>query len=639
MTALRLLITLFALSISSFGKDFQKAVPLHDSSDAQKWAKKRLGKMSLEQKIGQMFMIRAYTEFLNVGSPEYLQMRDAIRKYHIGGVLLTIRQEGPFLYRNQPYEAAMYTNRLQRDSELPLIFAADFERGLSMRLYGATVFPHAMAFGAAGNLEYAEAFGQIVAQESRAIGVHWNFFPVADVNSNPANPIINTRAFSEEQAQVSELTAAYIRGARNAGMLTTAKHFPGHGDTSTDSHLELARVDATKPRLEAVELAPFRRAIEAGVDSIMIAHVTVPALDPDPNRVASTSPAVIRNLLQGELGFKGLIIPDGMDMNALTRLFSTGQNTPSEAAGRAAVEVVKAGNDLILIPAELDGAYNGLVNAVRNGEIPQAQIDASVRKILVAKAMVGLNKARLVDVDALDKIIATPEHVAFGQQVADSAITLVRDNGKVLPLRKPGTNVGTAKPGLTYQAPREASGRTAVVVFSDDVRSESGRTLERELRARNPETRVLYVDPRIADPMTDQVMQAVSQAQTVVAAVYLIPTAGRMARVQGVLQGTASMSDASAELLRHILRQAGDKTVVIAMGTPYLAASFPEVKNYICAFSNVAVAETAAAKALFGEIEIRGRLPVSIPGFAARGAGLARPVNAQSASLPAAANR
>jgi beta-N-acetylhexosaminidase len=634
---LRRLLICFVLIASGYAKDFQRATPLQMSSSAQKWADKRLRKLSLEEKIGQMFMIRAYAEFLNVDSPEYLQLRDAIRRYHIGAVLMTVRLDGPFLLKSEPYEAAMFTNRLQKESELPLLFAADFERGLSQRFNSVTIFPHAMAFGAAGKPEYAEEFGRIVAQESRAIGVHWNFFPVTDVNSNPANPIINTRAFSEEQTQVSELAAAYIRGARNAGMLTTAKHFPGHGDTATDSHLELARVDSNKAHLDAVELVPFRRAIAAGVDSVMIAHVTVPALEPDPNRVASTSPAVIRDLLQSQLGFKGLIVPDALEMNALMRLFA-GQTSAGAAAARATVEAVKAGNDMVLLPPDLDGAYNGLLNAVRSGEIPEAQIDASVRKILIAKAMVGLNKARLVDIDALDKIIASPANISFAQTVADSAVTLVRDNGKVLPLRKLGTKLGTTSPALTYQTPGEGSGRVALVVFSDDVRSESGRTLERELRASNPDMRVIYVDPRMASAMTDQVLQTVSQARSVVAAVYLIPTAGRVARVQGVLQGTASMSDVSADLLHRVLRQAADKTIVLAMGTPYIAANFPEVRTYLCTFSNAAVSETAAAKAIFGEIEIRGRLPVSIPGIAARGTGLARPAVAQAVT-PAAASR
>src|ERR1700751_399109 len=291
-----------------------KPGPVHLDREGEKWAEKTLRKLTLEEKIGQLFMIWVRAEFLNVNSPEYLQLRDSMQKYHVGSFAMTVRFEPPFLYRNQPYEAAELLNRLQQDSKLPLLVAADFERGLSMRLYGGAVFPHAMAFGAAGKTGYAEAFGRITAEEARAIGVHWNFFPDADVNSNPANPIINTRSFGEDPQQVSDLVAAYIQGARDHGMLTTAKHFPGHGDTATDSHLDVAEVTGNRDRLQSVELPPFRKAIAAGVDAVMVAHVTVPALEPDPNRVATTSPAVVTDLLKNQLGFQGMIVTDALDM-------------------------------------------------------------------------------------------------------------------------------------------------------------------------------------------------------------------------------------------------------------------------------------------------------------------------------------
>jgi len=618
------LLLLLLLAIPCFARDFQKPGPIQTTSDAQKWADKTLRKLSLDEKIGQMFMMRGRAEFLNVTSPDYLQLRDQIRRYHIGGVVLTVRTDGPFLLRNQPFEAATFTNRLQRESHLPLIFAADFERGLSTRLNGATVFPHAMAFGATGNPAYVEGFAQIVAQEARAIGVQWNFYPIADVNSNPANPIINTRSFGEDPKQVSEMVSAYIRAARDAGMMTTAKHFPGHGDTESDSHLELARVGGDLQHLQSIELPPFQQAIAAGVDSVMVAHVTVPTLDPDPGHVASTSPAVIGNLLKEQLGFKGLVVPDAMDMNALMRLYVGHGANPS---GRAAVEAVKAGVDMILIPADLDAAYNGLLSAVRSGEIPETRINDSVRKILVTKATLGLAKARFVDIDALPNIIATPEHVAFGQLVADSAITLVRDNGQVLPLKKaaPAPNNGTSTPGLSYQAEQEAGKKVLAVIFSDDIRSDSGRTLERELRARIPDANVMYVDPRIAAAMTPQVMQAANEAQTVIAAVFLIPTAGKAVRVQGTVQNAIGLTEAPADLLRQILAHVPARTIVLAVGTPYVAAEFPEVQNYLCTFSVASISEFSAVKALFGEIPIRGHLPVTIPNIAQRGAGIEKP--------------
>src|SRR3989454_7020262 len=305
MLSRALCLTFFlCLLTPAFAKDkFSQPRPIQLDHDGEKWAQKTLHKLSLEEKVGQLFMIWVRAEFLNVNSPEYLQLRDSINQYHVGSFAMTVRAEGPFLYRNQPYEAAVLLNRLQQDSKLPLLIAADFERGVSMRLYGATVFPHAMAFGAARKLDYAEAFGRITAQESRAIGVHWNFFPVADVNSNPANPIINTRSFGEDPQQVGDLVAAYIRGAHEGGMLTTAKHFPGHGDTATDSHLGVARVGGDVAHLKSIELPPFQRAIDSGVDSVMVAHVSVPALEPDPQRVGKTSPALVNDLLKTPLGF------------------------------------------------------------------------------------------------------------------------------------------------------------------------------------------------------------------------------------------------------------------------------------------------------------------------------------------------
>jgi beta-N-acetylhexosaminidase len=615
------LLLLFSFSMPALAREkYQHAGPIHLDHGGEKWAEKTLRKLSLEEKIGQVFMIWVRAEFLNVNSPEYLQLLDSLHKYHIGGFAMTVRWEPPFLYRNQPYEAAELLNDLQRESKLPLLIAADFERGVTMRLHGATTFPHAMSFGAAGKLDYAEAFGRITAQESRAVGVHWNFFPDADVNSNPANPIINTRSFGEDPQQVGDLVAAYIRGARANGMMTTAKHFPGHGDTATDSHLSVAQVTGNRARLDSVELAPFRKAIAAGVDSVMVAHVTVPALEPDANRVATTSPAIVTNLLKRQLGFQGIVITDALDMAGLTRLYST--NT-----GRAAVDAFKAGSDLLLIPADLDASYNAVLQAARSGEIPAAQLDASVLKLLKAKASLGLHKARLVDVDELPKVVGKPENLPLGQQIADDAVTLVRDNGKLLPLKQSGTVVT----GLPYQHVEEVRNGTVVVVLSEDVRTDSGRVLERAIKARVPDANVIYVDPRIASVMSNDILKAVDEAQAVIAAVYVVPTAGKAMKDAKSANGVANsvaLNDASATLLQSILDRASEKTAVLAMGNPYVAQDFPAVQNYLCTFSNASVSETSAVKALFGEIAIHGHLPVSIPNIAQRGAGIERPVRA-----------
>ena len=596
------------LCLPGFGKEkHQHASPVRYDGSGAKWAEKTLHKLSVEEKVGQLFMIWCRASFLNVDSPEYLQLRDAMQTYHVGSFAMTVHVDGPILVRSGPYEAAELLNRLQKDSKLPLLFAADFERGVATRLMGTTNFPHAMAFGANGRLEDAEAFGRITAQEARAIGVHWNFFPDADVNSNPANPIINTRSFGEDPKQVGDLVAAYIKGAHQGAMLVTVKHFPGHGDTATDSHLGVASVNVDRTHLESIELPPFKQAIGAGVDSVMVAHVTVPALDSDPNHVATISPNVVSDLLEKQLGFKGIVVTDALDMAGLTHLFAND-------IGRAAVEAFKAGNDLLIIPADLPASYEAMLKAVRSGEIAGERLDHSVLKILKTKGALGLNDSRTVDLKAIATAVGKTQDLAFGQQVADNAVTLVRDNGKVLPMK----SKGTAKAALPYMTREETRNDVVAVLFSDDVRGESGRAFAREFYARVPDSRVIYVDPKIAAGMSDEVLKAVDRAQVVVAPVYVIPTAGKIGN-------SVAMADATGTLLEQLLDRAAPKTTVIAMGNPYLASDFPKIENYICTFSNATVSEIAAVKALFGEIPIRGHLPVTIPNVARRGTGLERP--------------
>jgi beta-N-acetylhexosaminidase len=610
-----LLAVLCVFVCSSLARErYQQPGSIHLDREGEKWAEKTLHKLSVEEKVGQLFNVWVRAKFLNVEAPEYLHLRDDIRKYHLGGFTMTVPWDPPFLYRSQPYEAAELLNRLQQDSKLPLLISADFERGVTMRLHGATEFPHAMAFGAAGKLEYAENFGRITAQEARAIGVHWNFFPDADVNSNPANPIINTRSFGEDPQQVGDLVTAYIRGARANGMLTTVKHFPGHGDTATDSHLGVAQVTGDISRLKSVELPPFQRAIEAGVDSVMVAHVSIPALDSDPNHVATTSPQIVTGLLKNQLGFKGIVVTDALDMAGLTRLYGA-------HIGRAAVDAFKAGNDVLLIPADLDASYQAMLEAVRSGEISSAQLDASALKILKAKASLNLHKTRLVNLDAISTQVGKPDNLALGQQIADDAITLVRDNGKLLPLKSSGTSA----PGLPYQRVDEVRDNLVAIIFSDDMRTEAGRTLERQIHDRIPDAHVIYVDPRVAAAVTNDVLKSVDNARSVIAAVYEVPVAGKVMKGTNGVTNSVGLSDASGALLQKVLDHAAEKTAVLAIGNPYLAQDFPTIQNYLCTFSNAAVSEIAAVKALFGEIAIRGHLPVSIPNIAPRGAGIERP--------------
>ena len=603
-----------------FAQGAVAAPPVHLDRKGERWAAATLRKMTLEEKVGQMIMVWAKVQFLNPQSPEYLELRDEMAKYHVGGFGVTVATDGPLLIESEPLEAAALTNRLQKDSKYPLLFAADFERGLSMRLEGATAFPAAMAFGAAGDKNLAREFGRISAQESRAIGVQWNWFPIADVNSNPANPIIDTRSFGEDPVLVSEMVAAYIEGARSEGLLTTAKHFPGHGDTDTDSHLTLARVPASMDRLNSVELVPFRSAIAAGVDSVMVGHLIVPAIEPDPNRPASVSAHVIRELLQGQLGFKGLVITDGLDMAGLTHVFT---GSEAEISSEAAVAAVEAGEDMVIIPGDLGGAYDGLLAAVKKGEISEARIDESVLKILRMKASVGLDRNRFVDLAKVQDEIAQPQNMALAESVADRAVTLVEDGGKLIPI--------AAQPMDTTAQPGRPASRIVAVIFSDRPRgSEGGRAFANELRKRAPAATVFFVDPSNSGYVFDSVLAAVRDAGAVIAVAESVPNPRRT--TEGHAGGSVGLNAGPMQLLTEIVKTAGAKTIVVAFGDPYTGGSIPGIETYVCTYSNTVVSATSLARALFGEIPIHGRLPVSIPNLAPRGTGLDRDAIARAST-------
>jgi beta-N-acetylhexosaminidase len=592
--------------------------------DDDGWSEKTLKGLSLEEKVGQLFMIRMRVELLNGRSPSYFELRNNIRKYHIGTLAMSAPTQGRARDSHRRNEVVTLLNQLQEESKLPLLVAGDFERGvLPAHLFGTTIFPHAMAFGAAGSLAYAEAFGRITAQESRALGVHWNLFPVADVNSNPANPIIGTRAFGANPEQVGDLVAAYIRGARANGMLTTAKHFPGHGNTATDSHVAVPVVDNDLHHIRAVDLPPFQKAIAAGVDAVMTAHVRVLALDPDPSRVATTSPRIVTGLLKNQLGFKGIVVTDALDMAGLVGLYA-------KNPGRVAVDAFKAGSDVLTMPNNLDACYRAMLEAVRSGEIGQEQLDASVLKILRAKASLGLDKNRVVDVEAIPRLVGNPENIATGQRISDASITLVRDNGKVLPLRdeRLDNRLHVVSQRAKAQLP------LLVIILCDNVRAEDGRVLESQIRKRSPDARVIYVDPRVAAARSDDVLNAADRARQVVVAVYVVPSAARSRTIARGQKNSASLPDSTAKLLSRILAGATEKTVVLAMGTPYLTEDFPTIQNYICTFSNATVSEISAARAVFGEIPIPGHLPVNISNASVPDAKMAHPAQVANLGSP-----
>jgi beta-N-acetylhexosaminidase len=558
-----------------------------------------LRSLTLEEKIGQMIEVRGIMRFYSADDPVFLKLVGDIRKYHLGAVHLTVDVDGPLLIRAQPYEAAMTVRRLQKEahSKVPLIFSADFERGPSMRLSAMEYFPHAMAFGATHNPEYAEKFGKVIAEESRAIGVTWNFYPLADVQINPKNPVINTRSFGEDPAEVSAMVTAYIKGSHAGGMLTTVKHFPGHGDTDTDSHLQLSRVNAPMDRLNAVELPPFKAGIAAGSDAVMIAHVAFPAIEPDPNKIATTSEKVVTGLLRDQLGFKGVIVSDALEMHGLTKLYPPNNGNP---AGRAAVDTVKAGQDFLELPSDLDGTYNGLLQAVKSGEISRKQIDASVRRILIAKAKAGLSSAppKFVNPDTVAQEFGKPESYALAQEVAEHAITLVRDDNHMLPL-----------------APDDGKS-TLIVLFVSDPHGDDGRALEQQLRAKMPGATVIYVDRRSAPLEADAITAMLPRFTRVIAAIYTVPQPGQVG------SQTSLDTKTGAEVLQGILDAAADRTAVLAMGSPYPILDYPKIRTYVCAFSSVSTSERATVRALLGEIPFKGRLPVTLPGVARVGDGM-----------------
>jgi beta-N-acetylhexosaminidase len=598
--------------------------PVRLTKDGREWAQQILRGLSLEEKVGQMLQVRYYADYPDFESIEYKHLREELQKYHIGSVVFGMRfnRQGPV--RSSPVDAAKVANQLQRDSKLPLLLAADIERGVASRVHDVPSFAWPMAFGAVGNAKEVENFAAVTAQEARAIGIQWALAPVADVNSNPANPVINTRSFGEDPDQVSALVVAFIRGAHKNGLLVTAKHFPGNGDASVDSHHRIASIEGDLAHLQKFEFPPFKQAIDAGVDSIMLAHARVPALESDSDKIATVSSKVVSESLKNQLGFKGVVVTDALEMLGLTKIYDPQIGSPT---ARAAVDAVKAGCDVISIPTDLDGAFRAVVDAVHNGEIPGSRIDESVRKILEMKASVGLHKSRFVDLDQVSVLTSKPQDMDFAQHVADEAVTLVRDNKRVLPLfSADALPTSSAKSGGNLNI----GNRLAVILLDEAFTSTDGKEFEKAVKARRPDATVLYFDNRMNSTVADDAMKAVTEADQVVLAVYVAHNGVRHIVADGKLLSSFGPLGPSGHLLEQILTAAADKTVVIALGSPYLIINYPEIRTYICTYSQPSTSEISAVKALFGEIQNHAKLPVTLPGIAPRGFSLPWPAQHQS---------
>ena len=543
------------------------------------WVQATMSRLSLRDKVGQLVQVRASGRFLNHESAQFQDLADAVSRNHIGGITL---------FAGDVYESAVLVNELQKMSDLPLFVAADFERGASFRITDTTSFPWSMAVGAAGSEELSYEEGAITAREARALGVQWIFAPVMDVNNNPDNPVINIRSYGEDPAVVAHLGAAFIRGARDNGVLTTAKHFPGHGDTATDSHIGLAVVPSNKSRLESVELVPFRAAIAAGVDSIMTAHVAVPQVTGEPDVPATLSPKILTALLRGELGFQGLVVTDALEMGGITARYWT---------GLACVRAIQAGADMLLLPLDADVAINEVVRAVERGDISQSRIDESVARILEFKTRLGLQKERTVAIDHIEDVVASLTSQKLGQEIADRSITLLKDDAHRLP-------INPLNPPKIYS-----------LVLSSDPDTNPGSIFQAELRRRFPSARTDAADPRIPDDQSARILRNASEADLIVCTTLVRLISG---------SGSIALPESQQILLGKVM--ALNKPVIwIALGNPYLLRLFPQVSAYMCTFSYADVSQSAAAKALSGEIAISGKSPVSIPGFFKAGDGLQVP--------------
>jgi beta-glucosidase-like glycosyl hydrolase/CubicO group peptidase (beta-lactamase class C family) len=570
----------------------QKVVPRARTLSAanKQWVETTLRKMTDNEKIGQLLFTTYHGSFTPTDAEAYRKMMHDVDDLHVGG-FINITQMSPLgIVKSQAYPTAVLTNQLQSRSKLPLLIGADFERGAAMRLDEGTSFPTAMALAAAGNPADAYTMGKITTLEARAVGIQWIYAPVSDVNNNPGNPIINTRSFGEDPQRVAQYVAEFVRGVEENGGLATAKHFPGHGDTASDSHIDLPVIRADKDRLEHLELVPFRSAISAGVGSIMTGHLSIPALEPDPNTPATLSKHVLTGLLRDELHFQGLVVTDAMDMGGITTRF---------APGEAAVRAVLAGADALLMPPVPDAAYEALQAAVKSGRISHERLNASVRRILQAKARLELNKTRLVDLNAINKKFGRVSWQEEAQDISDRGVTLLRDNAKLLPLNE-------AKPA-----------RALLLAFYADPEPYPGEDLERELRSRFDSVTTLRADTRFVKANTLKLPPADS---------YDVAILALFVRVSD-RKGNVDVPPEQAALAEELFR-AGKPVITVGFGSPYLIENFPQAETWLAAFGISDVAQISVARALFGQIPIRGHLPVTIPGIKlAAGFGISRPAD------------
>ena len=543
------------------------------------WVDSTLRSLSLREKIGQMIVPFTYARYMSDNSNSYDKLSHLVKEFHVGGFVMSI---------GNVYEEAMLIDRLQKISKIPLLFASDFEYGLGMRLEDAVSFPMNMALGATRDTSLAFKVGHAVGSEARAIGVLQVYAPVSDVNDNPKNPIINVRSFGENPQLVGQMASAWAMGAQDAGVVATAKHFPGHGDTQVDSHTQLPTINYPYSRLDTLELVPFRDDIAAGIKSVMVAHIAFPLFQHETGVPATLSRQITTGMLRDSLGFRGLIVTDALTMGGVTKDYST---------AKAAIRAVNAGTDILLMPPDDRIAVDAIVKAVHDGIIKPATIDNAVKEILTVKSELGLEKRRFVDVDNISKIIGSMNHELLAQKAARRSVTIVRNIGNYLPLQ--------------YHQPQQL----LCLTVADNGDPSIGQRFRNEMAQRCDNIAYAQIDPTSNQMDFDDVYKMAQQADIIVIACYVQWGAG---------QGTVDFTPPVKDFLNKIAAL-NKPCIMISFGNPYLLRSIPIVPAYVCAYSSSRYSVNATVQALFGEIDASGKLPVTIPNAADYGEGVMLP--------------
>ena len=535
-----------------------------------------LAKLTPRQKVAQLVVPWLGGNYMSLDDSAYQIAIRWIDSLEVGGLIISV---------GSPYDIAAKLNALQRRSKLPLLVSADLEWGAAMRVVGATAFPHIMAAGATGDERDAYMIGRVAALEGRAVGIHVNFAPDADVNNNPLNPIINIRSFGEDPRAVAKLVRAYVRGLQDNGMLATLKHFPGHGDTDIDSHIGLPAIRADYTRLDSIELVPFRAGIDAGAKVVMSAHIAFPAFTGD--APATLSASVLTGVLRDSLKFAGLVVTDALQMGAIVTKYG---------AGEAAVRAFEAGSDLLLMPADPDSAIGSMLAALQTGRLTAARLDASVRRVLEIKRGLGLFQRRTVPLDSIARLVGSKAFLDAADGIAQRSLTLVRDTTG------------------TIERLRRTRSRMAIIAYADELNSFAGQRMLELLRAGGDTVGFFRLWPMSGQASYDSARVVIGRTPTVIFAANVRPISGR---------GFIALPDSLARLIT--MTDSVKPTVLVALGSPYLLNQTPTVKSYLIAWSGVRPAERAAARALLGWSPIRGKLPIRIPPAYPIGHGLVVP--------------